>query len=163
MPKVRVVCRAAAVWTAGLCLAVGGYAQLAAKKALTLEAAKAIAAAAQAEAQKNKWNMIIAVVDDGANLIYLERMDGAQIGSIEIAQFKARTAAKFKRPTKEFGDRLAAGATYLLKVPDLAPFDGGVPVIVGGECVGAIGVSGATAEQDGQVARAAAAITANWK
>lgn len=147
----------------GLCLAAGGDAQLAAKKTLTLEGAKAIAAAGQGEARKNQWNMIIAVVDDGANLVYLERMDGAQLGSIEIAQLKARSAVKFKRMTKEFGDRLAAGATFLLSVPGVAPFDGGVPIMVGGECVGAVGVSGATAEQDGHVARAAAAIAASWK
>ncbi len=160
---VRSVLRGSGVVLLGLCFAAGAPAQLAPKKALTLEAAKSIAAAAQAEARKNKWNMIIAVVDDGANLLYLERMDGAQLGSVEIAQFKARSAVKFKRPTKDFGDRLAAGATYLLKVPDLAPFDGGVPILIDGECIGGLGISGATAEQDGQVARAALAATAGWK
>jgi uncharacterized protein GlcG (DUF336 family) len=163
MTKGRSARRVVGTALIGLGLSAGGDAQLTAKRALTLEGAKTIAAAAVAEARKNQWNMIIAVVDDGANLMYLERMDGAQIGSIEIAQLKARSAVKFKRMTKEFGDRLAAGADFLLSVPDLAPFDGGVPIMVGGECVGAVGVSGATAEQDGHVARAAAAIAASWK
>ena len=74
--------------------------QLATKKALTLEAAKLIAAAAQAEARKNGWNMVICVVDDGGHLIYLERMDGTQLGSVQVAQDKARTAVLFKRPSK---------------------------------------------------------------
>ncbi len=163
MAKGRGVRRVMGTALMGLGLSAGGGAQLTVKKTLTLEGARAIAAAAQAEARKNQWNMVIAVVDDGANLVYLERMDGAQIGSIEIAQLKARSAVKFKRMTKEFGDRLAGGETFLLSVPDLAPFDGGVPIMVGGECVGAVGVSGATAEQDGHVARAAAAIAASWK
>jgi glc operon protein GlcG len=155
--------RCAALILLALGFVSGAGAQLASKRSLTLDAAKSIAAAAQAEAKKNKWNMIIAIVDDGGNLLYLERMDGAQLGSIEIAQFKARTSLKFKRATKDFGDRLQAGETYLLRVPDMAPFDGGVPVIINGECIGGIGVSGATAAQDGQVARAGLAVTANWK
>jgi uncharacterized protein GlcG (DUF336 family) len=146
-----------------LWLATGLSAQLATRKALTLEAAKKIAAAAEAEARKNNWTVVIAVVDDGANLLYLERMDGTQIGSVEIAQFKARSAAKFKRPTKAFGDRLAGGETYLLKVPDLAPFEGGVPIMMGNECIGGIGVSGMTSQQDGVVAAAGLAVAAKMQ
>src|SRR5215467_8996921 len=82
-------------------------AQLATKKALTLEAAKQIAAAAEAEAKKNNWTMVIAVMDDGGHLIYLERMDGTQIGSVEVAQEKAITAVRFKRPTKSLEDNVA--------------------------------------------------------
>jgi len=146
-----------------LSLAQSLRAQLAAKKTLTLEAAKKIAAAAEAEARKNNWTVVIAVVDDGSNLLYLERMDGTQLGSIEIAQFKARSALKFKHPTKDLGDRLKNGETYLLKVPDLAPFEGGVPIMLGTECIGAIGVSGMTSQQDGVVAAAGLAVAAGMK
>ena len=146
-----------------LCLAGSLNAQLATKKALTLEAAKKIAAAAQAEAVKNQWTVVIAIVDDGGNLIYQEKMDGTQIASIDIAPFKARSAVGFKRPTKEFGDRLTGGATYLLKVPWAAPFEGGVPLVVGGELVGAIGVSGMSSQQDGVVAAAGVAVAASMK
>ncbi len=140
-----------------LMLALALPAQIATKKALTLEAAKKIAAAAQAEAVKNKWTVVIAIVDDGGNLIYQEKMDGTQIASIEIAPFKARSAVGFKRPTREFGERLSKGETYLLRVPWLAPFEGGVPLVIGGELVGAIGVSGMSSQQDGVVAAAGVA------
>jgi glc operon protein GlcG len=146
-----------------LSLAQSLYAQLAAKKTLTLEAARKIAAAAEAEARKNNWTVVIAIVDDGSNLLYLERMDGTQLGSIEIAQFKARSAVKFKRPTKDFGDRLKSGESYLLKVPDLAPFEGGVPIMLGTECIGGIGVSGMTSQQDGVVAAAGLAVAAKMQ
>jgi len=159
--------RATVRWAGVLLLALAatsGYGQLVSKKSLTLEAAKRIAAAAEAEARKNNWTVVIAIVDDGANLLYLERMDGTQLGSIEIAQFKARSAVNFKRPTKEFGDRLAGGATYLLSVPGVAPFEGGVPLIsADGQILGAIGVSGMTSQQDGVVAAAGAAVAAQMK
>ena len=90
-------------------LSFGAAAQLADKKSLTLEAAKKIAAAAEGEAQKNKWNVVIAVVDDGGHLIYLQRMDGTQTGSIDVAMRKAHTAMAFKRPTKVFEDAIAGG------------------------------------------------------
>jgi glc operon protein GlcG len=138
-------------------------AQTATKKVLTLEAAKKIAAAAEAEARKNNWNVAIAVVDDGGNLVYLQRLDGTQIASIDLSQFKARGAIGFKRPTKEFEDRLAKGATQLLKFPWMAPVDGGLPLVIGGDFVGAIGVSGVTSQQDGLVAAAGAAVTATMK
>ncbi len=138
-------------------LLIGGImanAQLATKKALTLEAAKQIAAAAHAEAVANKWTMVIAIVDDGANLIYLERADGTQIGSVEVAQEKAKTAVKFKRPTKSFEDAVAGGRNAILKLPGALPVEGGVPLMIDGVVLGAIGVSGATSAQDGQVAAA---------
>jgi glc operon protein GlcG len=146
-----------------LWLAPAVSAQTATKKVLTLEAAKKIAAAAEAEAKKNNWNVAIAVVDDGGNLVYLQRLDGTQIASIDLSQFKARGAIGFKRPTKEFEDRLAKGATQLLKFPWMAPVDGGLPLVIGGEFVGAIGVSGVTSQQDGMVAAAGAAVTATMK
>jgi len=128
------------------------HAQLANKKALTLEAAKKIAAAAQAEAVANKWTMVITIVDDGANLIYLEKADGTQIGSVDVAQNKARSAVKFKRPTKAFEDALAAGRQAILSLPGAIPVEGGIPLMIDGVMLGAIGVSGATSAQDGQVA-----------
>jgi len=127
-------------------------AQLATKKALTLEAAKKIAAAAQAEAIANKWTMVITIVDDGANLIYLEKADGTQIGSVDVAQNKARSAVRFKRPTKAFEDALAGGRQAILSLPGAIPVEGGIPLMIDGVMLGAIGVSGATSAQDGQVA-----------
>src|SRR5215831_17776983 len=92
-------------------------AQLATKKVLTLEGAKQIAAAAEAEAKKNNWTMVIAVMDDGGHLIYLERMDGTQIGSVEVSQEKAATAVRFKRPSKALEDTIAGGRNAVLKLP----------------------------------------------
>ena len=128
--------------------------ELATKKALTLEAAKLMAAAAQAEAKKNSWNMVICVVDDGGHLIYLERMDGTQLGSVQVAQDKARSAVLFKRPSKALEEAVAGGRTVVMKLAGAIPVEGGIPVMVGTQLVGAIGVSGATSPQDGQVAAA---------
>jgi glc operon protein GlcG len=133
-------------------------AQLVDKKALTLEAAKRIAAAAEAEAKKNNWNMVIAVVDDGGHLIYLERIDETQTGSVRIAIEKARSAAAFKRPTKVWEDALAGGRQAILGLHGTIPSEGGVPLMAGNKVIGAIGVSGGSAAQDGQVAKAGAEI-----
>jgi len=127
---------------------------LATKKALTLEAARRIVAAAQQEAKRNDWTMVICVVDDGAHLICLERMDGTQIGSVVVAQEKAATAVRFKRPTKVLEDAVAGGRTVVMKLPGATPVEGGMPIVVDGELIGAIGVSGGTSPQDGQVAAA---------
>jgi glc operon protein GlcG len=129
-------------------------AQLATKKVLTLEAAKEIAAAAQAEARKNNWNMVIAIVDDGAHLIYLERMDGTQVASVTVAQEKAACAILFKRPTKALEEAVAGGRIVVMKLAGSVPVEGGLPIVVDGQFIGAIGVSGATSPQDGQVAAA---------
>jgi uncharacterized protein GlcG (DUF336 family) len=128
--------------------------QLASKKSLTLAAAKQIAAAAEAEAIKNKWTVVIAIVDDGANLVYLQRIDGTQIGSIEVAQEKARSAVKFKRPTKTFEENLVGGRQAILKLPGAMPVEGGLPLMIDGVVLGAIGVSGVTSQQDGVIAAA---------
>ena len=128
------------------------------KHTLTLETAQRIADAAEKFARKKKWNVVITVVDDGGHLIYLARMDGTQIGSIEVAQAKARTALAFKRPTKIWSDALTNGRTPILGLPGVTPIEGGLPLTVKGEFVGAIGVSGVTSEQDGQVAQAGAAV-----
>jgi uncharacterized protein GlcG (DUF336 family) len=123
---------------------------------ISLDNAKKAAAAAAAEARKNNWQMGIAVVDPNGDLIYFERMDNTQIGSINIALGKARTAAKFKRPSKVFQDLLAKGDnyTYLLGLEGATPVQGGLPIVMDGKIVGAIGVSGATGDQDSQCATA---------
>ena len=128
--------------------------QLATKKTLTLAIAKQIAAASEAEATKNKWIQVIAILDDGGNLIYLERMDDSQLGSLDIALAKAKSALYFKRPTKAFQDQVAAGGNNILKLPNAIANEGGVPLMADGKVIGAIGISGATAQQDGQVAAA---------
>src|SRR6266849_8382752 len=132
-----------------------GTAQLANKKSLTLEAAKQIAAAAEKEAAGSKLTMVIAILDDGGNLLYLERMDETQIGSIEVAIQKGRSAVTFKRPTKVFEDAVAGGRTALLRLPGAVPVEGGLPITVDGKIIGAIGVSGGTSPQDGEVGKAA--------
>ena len=123
------------------------------KKGMTLQAAKGIAAAAERFAAANGLKLVIAVLDDGGNLLYLERMDGGLIGSVEIAQQKARTAVNFKSPSKAFEDGLSGGGLSLLKL-DVLPYEGGVAILVGGKVIGAVGVSGGTAAQDGQAAQA---------
>jgi glc operon protein GlcG len=129
-------------------------AQVIEKKAITLELVKKIAQAAELEALKNNFTMVISVVDDGGNLVYLERMDNSQIGSIEVAIQKARTAIYFKRPTKSYEEKVVGGNNAILKVPNVLPFEGGLPLIVDGQYIGAIGVSGGAPQQDGSVAQA---------
>lgn len=129
-------------------------ADLATKKALTLEVAKQMAAASEAEAKKNNWNVVIAIVDDGANLIYLQRMDETQIGSIDVAIAKATTAVKFKRPTKALEDAVTGGRNVVLRLPGAVPVEGGLPVLVDGKLIGAVGVSGVQSNQDAQIAKA---------
>jgi uncharacterized protein GlcG (DUF336 family) len=138
-----------------LILSAAQGAELATRKALTLEVAKQIAQMAEAEAAKNQWTMVIAIVDEGANVIYLARMDETQIGSVDVAQRKAQSAIKFKRPTKAFEDAVAGGRSVVMTLPGALPIEGGLPIIVDGRMIGAIGVSGGTSPQDGQVAKAA--------
>ncbi|HLK51381.1 MAG TPA: heme-binding protein [Bryobacteraceae bacterium] len=132
--------------------------QLATKKTLTLEAAKQILAAAQEEARRNDWTMVVAIVDDGAHLICLERMDGTQIASVTVAQDKAATAVRFKRPTKALEDAVAGGRMVVMKLGGATPIEGGVPIVSGGQVIGGIGVSGGTSPQDAQVALAGLAL-----
>lgn len=129
-------------------------AELATKHALTLEIAKEMSAAAEAEAIKNNWNVVIAIVDEGGRLMHLIRRDGTQYGSIEVAQDKARTAIAFRRPTKALEEAVAGGRNAVLRLGDATPIEGGIPIVVNGEMLGAIGVSGATSAQDAQVAQA---------
>lgn len=129
---------------------------IASKKTLPLASAKKIAERAEKYAVKNRLAVVIAIVDEGAHPLCLFRMDGAPLGSVTIAQDKARTAVIFKSPTKAFEDGLNAGVTSLLKC-DILPFEGGLPLTVDGQIVGGIGVSGGSQAQDGQVAAAGAA------
>ncbi len=139
------------------------FAQMSSKKSMSLAAAKEIAAAAEAEARKNNWNVVIAILDDGANLVYLQRMDGTQIGSIEVAQAKAKSAVNFKRPTKVFEDAVVGGRMAILKLPGALPVEGGIPIMMGDQLVGAIGISGVQSNQDGQIAAAGVAAAAKMK
>jgi glc operon protein GlcG len=121
---------------------------------LTLEAAKAIAAAAEAFAQERRWHVCVAVVDPAGGLVLFHALDETQAASQEIAIAKARTAARFKRPTKALEDAIAGGRTALLGMPGLVAVDGGLPVMVDGKVVGAVGVSGMQSAQDAEVAQA---------
>ena len=132
----------------------GAQAQMVEKKALSLAAAKSIAAAAEAEAVKNKWNVVIVVVDEGGQMLYLQRMDGTQYGSVDVAIKKARTSSAFKRPTKVFEDAIAGGRNAIIALEGALPLEGGLPLTYQGQIVGAIGVSGVTSQQDGQIAKA---------
>jgi glc operon protein GlcG len=125
---------------------------------ISLENAKKAAAPALAEAVKNHWSMAVAVVDPSGNLVYYEKMDDTQLGSAKVAIDKARSAALFKRPTKVFQDTLAAGGEglRLLKIQGAVPVEGGIPLVIEGKIVGAIGVSGGSSAQDGQCAKAGA-------
>ena len=123
-------------------------------QAINLETAKKVGAAAAAEAKKNSWNVAIAVVDTHGFLVYYEMMDDTQTASATIAVEKARTAAMFRRPSKEFEDNIAAGRVAVLGLPGATPIDGGLPIVVGGKIIGAVGVSGVTSAQDAQIAKA---------
>lgn len=126
--------------------------------AITLEQAKKVAAAAEAEARKNKWNVFIVVVDSATNPVLMQRMDDAQLGSLNVAQKKAYTAAAFRRSTKVFEDGIVAGGIgmRILGNEQAMPIEGGLPIVVNGKVIGAIGVSGVTSQQDGIVAKAGA-------
>lgn len=141
------------------CVAAANAQTMSYGPSINLETAKKAAAPAVAEARKNQWTMVIAIVDTAGDLVYFERMDDAQVGSVDVALSKARSAARFKRPTKAFQDALAAGGEGLriLALQGAVPVDGGVPLVVGGKIVGAIGVSGGTSAQDGQAAAAGVA------
>ena len=125
---------------------------------ITIAQAKKVAAAALAPAVTNGWTMVIAIVDPGGYLVYLEKMDETQVGSVAIAETKARSAAIFKRPTKMFQDRLASGGDGLLvlRLKDAIPVEGGLPIIVDGKLIGALGVSGGSSTEDEVCAEAGA-------
>ena len=122
---------------------------------INLETARKIAGAALAEGARNGWTVAAAVVDTGGDLVYFERMDGTQVASSQVAQDKARTAVRFKRPSKLFEEGLAGGRLAILGLGGVTPLEGGIPLIVDGKIIGAIGVSGVTSQQDGVCAQAA--------
>ena len=124
-------------------------------KFITLEAAKKMAAAGEAEARKNGWNVAIAIVDVSGGLILFQKLDETQAGSIAVAQGKARAAALFKRPSKAMEDAIAGGKLAFVTIEGIVPMQGGLPVIVEDKVIGAVGVSGVTSAQDEQVAQAA--------
>ncbi len=117
--------------------------------------AKSVLAACEDKARTMGLAMTIAIVDDGGHLVAFSRMEGVHAGTIELAIGKARSSVMFKRPTAKFEESVAAGTIGLLKLPNVLPFAGGVPLLVGAQLIGAVGVSGAAAAQDGQVASAA--------
>lgn len=125
---------------------------------ITLDKAREVIAAAVAETKKRNWAFVIAVVDGGGNLVSFDRMDGSQIGSIAIAQHKARAAAKFRRETKAFEGGIQAGNNYLITLDDIIASRGGIPIVEGGRLIGAIGVSGGTGAQDEVAAKAGVAV-----
>ena len=131
------------------------------KPILTLEDAKRISAAAQAEALANNWKVVIAVVDDGGHLLYLERSHDTQFGSVDTAIMKAHAAAAFQRPTKASEDAVMSGRLIHLALPNVIPAEGGVPLVLNGIVIGGLGISGVRSFQDGQIAAAGAAVLEN--
>jgi glc operon protein GlcG len=125
---------------------------------ISLDAAKKVMAAAEADAVKNNWPMAIVILDSTGHTVMLHRLDNTQYGSIRVAEDKAQTALDFRRPTKVFEDLVAQGGIGLrtLALRGATPLEGGVPIVVDGKIVGSVGVSGGTAVQDGQVAKVGA-------
>ncbi len=144
---------------AALSLAPGSdaSAQLLEAKVIGMDAARTMMAAAEAEATRNGWPVAIAIVDAAGALILFHKLDGTQAASIDIAIGKASTAARLRRPTKALEDAIASGRMALAAVDGILPLEGGVPIVVDGEVIGAIGVSGVTSQQDAQVAEAGVA------
>jgi glc operon protein GlcG len=132
-------------------------ADLTVKAVLTLSVAKKIAAAAEAEALKRASTVVIAVVDDGGHLLVLERLDDTQVASVEVGIGRARTAAIFRRPSKEFEDQVKNGRVAALALPGATPLQGGIPISFQGKVIGAVGVSGNTPQEDEDIAKAGAA------
>src|SRR5262245_933876 len=124
--------------------------------AITLEQAKKVMAGAEAEARKNSWPVVIAILDSGGHVVMLNRLDGAQWGSIEVAKDKARSAVAFRRPTKVFQDLIGQGGANLrlLNVSGASMLEGGIPIMLDGKVIGGIGVSGVTSQQDAQIGQA---------
>jgi len=124
------------------------------RPALTLDDCKKISAAAEAEAQKNNWEVAIVILDDGGHVLHALRSDGATPSNIVIATEKARTSALTRRPSKMWEERVAGGRLSMLKMPGVLPVEGGLPIIVEGTCVGAVGVSGVQSHEDAQIGQA---------
>jgi glc operon protein GlcG len=140
-------------------LAATTRADLPSKKVLTLDVAKQIAQAAEAEAKKRGSTVVIVVVDDGGYPLVLLRLDDTQVASVEVGLGKARTAAIFRRPSKVFEEQVKNGRVAALALPGATPLQGGVPIVHEGKVIGAIGVSGNTPQEDEDIAAAGAAVT----
>jgi glc operon protein GlcG len=130
------------------------------KEVMTLQAAKAVAEAAEAEAQRRGATVVVAVVDDGGHLLVLHRLDDTQVASVEVGIAKARTAAIFRRPSKVFEDQVKNGRVAALALPGAAPLQGGIPIVHQGKVIGAIGVSGNTPQDDEDIAKVGASALA---
>lgn len=130
---------------------------------ITLDLAKKMMAAAEAEAVANNWQVAIAIIDSGGHLVMMQKLDNTQLVSIRVAEGKAKTALGFRLPTKMLEDAVAAGGagTRLLALNDISPFEGGLPILMDGKIIGAIGVAGVFSAQDAQVARAGLAALEN--
>lgn len=135
-------------------------AELPVKRVLTLDSARRIASAAEKEALRRGATVVIAVVDDGGHLVVLNRLDDTQVASVEVGIGKARTAAIFRRPSKVFEDQIREGRVAALALPGATPLQGGIPIVVNGKTIGAIGVSGNTPQEDEDIAKAGAAAAA---
>ena len=155
---ITIRCLTTMVWLAAGALTL--RAELPVKRVLTLDAAKKIAAAAEAEAMKRGSTVVICVVDDAGHLLVLHRLDDTQVASVEVGIGKARTAAIFRRPSKDFEDQIRNGRVAALALTGATPLQGGIPIMAGGKIVGAIGVSGNTPQEDEDIAKAGAAATA---
>jgi glc operon protein GlcG len=159
MHSLKMIVRAACALTL-VVFVVGANAQVPVRPpygtAINLETAKKVATASAVEAKKNSWNVAIAIVDNHGFLVYYEMMDDTQTASANVALEKAKTSAGFRRPSKEFEDNVGSGRNAVLGLTGAMPIEGGLPLVVGGKMIGAIGVSGVTSAQDGQIARAGA-------
>ena len=121
---------------------------------LTLDDCRKISAAAETEAKKNNWNVCIAILDDGGHLLHAIRMDGATPANARIAVEKARTAAETRRSSAMWEERVKAGRLSMLRMPGVLPVQGGLPIVIDGECIGGVGVSGVQSHEDEQIAKA---------
>jgi len=140
-----------------LAVAPAVHAELPVKRVITLNVAKKIVAAAEAEAKRRHLTAVIVVVDDGGHPLLLHRLDDTQVASVEVGIGKARTAAIFRRPSKDFEDQIKEGRVAALALPGATPLQGGIPIVVDGKVIGAIGVSGESPQEDEDVAKAGAA------
>jgi glc operon protein GlcG len=147
----------AAVLALAAIVPAAAHAELPSKPVLTLEAARRVGAAAYAEAVKRNATVVIAVVDDGGHVVFLERLNDTQVASVDVGIGKARTAAIFRRPSKVFEDQIREGRVASLVLPGATPLQGGIPLEVNGRVIGAIGVSGNTPQEDEDIAKAGAA------
>lgn len=130
---------------------------------ISLDIAKKIMAAADAEATKNNWQVVITIIDSGGHMVMMQKADNTQLASIAASEGKAQTALAFKLPSKALEDAITAGGpgTRLLALKNIAPFEGGFPIVIDNKIVGAIGVSGALSSQDAQIARAGLSAVGN--